>query len=261
MRFGICRVIGNELPPRDTTGAKLRTLRTVLAQDVGVRQIWVLNHLHNPDYRNDVVEALQNAGHSYFEISCDGRHYASLTSRRERLRYAININAARNIAIELTRQYCEFAVSLDQDCVFTPDAWTEMREYIAWDQCRNPGRMYYGLMMKRLCTGGRVTAGEMPDEEPQLVVRSDARMLFDTRRCFGDGDKAMLLHQLGYGPAPLFILYGDRCRTAGVVYHVPAGPDLAETDIRLRMQLRSESLDLLIRSLDRRYGAAPVVGE
>lgn len=249
MTFAICRIIGNELPPRDRPGARLAALQHVIESDPHVDRFWVLNHIHDPWYRDRVVDLLRVYGQSFSEVTFDSARYARLSTRFERLAYAINVNHARNVAIALTRPRYDFAVCLDQDCFFTPELWARAADFITDDQTHCPERQYYGLMMKRLTDGLTTDASGLPDEEPQLVFRRDAELLFDPDVPFGHDSKLSLLRRLGY-LWPTFALEGDRCRTAGLVLHVPSGTDEAETDFATRVSRRLASLDALLRRLD-----------
>src|SRR5437016_1029965 len=179
VKLGICRVIGNELPPRDRPGGKLASLRYILENEKGVERVWVLNHLHDPEYRQQVTDLLVNRQEPFVELRFDPRYYLTLCTIHERVRYAVNVNLARNLAIELTRRDHDFAVSLDQNCFFTPDLWEQLACFIREDQRKHPTRRYYGLMMKRLLAVDPAGAADMPDEEPQLIFRRDSPALFN----------------------------------------------------------------------------------
>lgn len=250
MKIGICRVIGNELPPRDRAGGKLKSLNHILEREEGVDRYWILNHLHDKQYRDTVINLLFQKGERFEEITFDASHYGSLSTFRERLCYAININQARNQGIRLTTITNNFCACLDQDCFFTANSWQSILQAINNDQQLCPERYYYGLIMKRVIDLNRFAAEDLPNQEPQLVFRKDAPRLFDPDIPFGEGDKSMLLSALGYGPGPDFAITGDRCRTVGFVFHAPAGAIASEIDFSIRSKFRAESVRRLIHRLD-----------
>jgi glycosyltransferase involved in cell wall biosynthesis len=260
MSIAICRIIGNELPPRDNPGGKLATLRWILERETagtGTARYWIVNHLHDPEYRGHVLRLLTEFGEPYDELAFDPVRYRSLRNGRERCRYAININAARNHGIRLASASHEFVACVDQDCYFLPEQWQRVLDFVERDQGECPGRRYYGLTMKRISAGASAVAdadlASLRDEEPQLIFRRDARQLFDPALPFGDGDKMRLLADLGYGPSPRYTLLGDRCRCAGTVLHLAAGEPDADRDLGVRMRHRSTSIERLLRGLDSNY--------
>jgi hypothetical protein len=254
MNFALCRVIGNELPPRDAPGEKLRSLQRILERDESAARVWVLNHLHDPTYRQQVLALLQQHRETFQELRFDPSRYFALTTLRERVCYAININRARNLAIDLARPGHEFIVCLDQDCLFTRRSWAATVAYIANDQKRAPDRKYYGLIMRRMVRqNGRYRVTRV-NQEPQIVFRQDALQLFDPDRPFGDNDKVALLQSLGYGPGPEYAIHGDTCRTAGYVVHLPSGDDDAEVSFPVRWRKRQASIANLLQRIQILYG-------
>lgn len=255
MTYAIVRVIGNELPPRDEVGAKLRSLRHILqhSMDHNAVPLWVINHLHDDRYRQDVVDCLKNHGQPFVELEFDRRTYCSLKSNSDRLCYALNVNAARNVAIRLGQQHSDFTACLDQECYFTSDLWAEVTTAIELDQGRAPSRKYYGLLMKRLTCYPAADWAALPNEEPQVIFRRDADQLFDVNIPFGQNDKVELLRRLGYR-VPRYEITGTLCKTAGEVLHLCCGSTDLERNLNARLRTRRESLERLLRHLDRRCG-------
>jgi hypothetical protein len=250
MTYAICRVIGNELPPRDWPGAKLDSLEYILQHAEPTDLIWVLNHIHDPCYRDAVTNLLKQYDQPFYELRFELEHYSKLRTPRERWCYAININQARNVAIRIGTANHDFAVCLDQDCFFTLPLWRQVVAFIEEDQSTFPGRCYYGLMMKRLVDNQKVDLRTLNNHEPQLMFRRDAPFLFDPQLPFGDGDKAALLQKLGFGRPPGFAVQGNLCRVAGSVLHLRSGSAEAETDLKTRMRLRTMSINALLSNLN-----------
>jgi len=254
MKFAICRIIGNELPPRDQHGGKLKSLAYILNHREPADLIWILNHLHDSEYRERVIDELRRHKQNFHELRFDSKYYSRLKTFRERLCYAVNVNHARNVAVRMAWKHHEFAVCLDQDCFLTLDLWFQVIDFIQHDQSTCPGRRYYGLMMKRVMGFQDANPSRLCDQEPQLIFRRDAPCLFDSGLPFGEGEKAALVHWLGFGPPPQFVLNGDLCRVAGSVLHLQAGSSVAEADLRTRMWLRRLSVHRLLRKLNSECG-------
>jgi hypothetical protein len=256
MRLAICRVIGNELPPRDLPGGKLRSLQHILNTEKNVDRIWILNHVHDHAYRQKVIHLLTAYGERFHELLFDPYRYFRLSTLEQQICYAINVNEARNVAIALTRPQYDFAVCLDQDCFFTAPLWEETTEFIRKDQSICRERQYYGVLTKRLMSVDSTDVESLPDDEPQLICRSDAAVLFDPTLPFGRGDKMTLLHALGYGRSPAYALRGDTCRTAGHVLHVRCGEPEAEVSLSTRMRARAQAIQALLDQVETRYSSS-----
>lgn len=250
-KLGIIRVLGNELPPRDPPGSRLRSLEFVLGreQDLHVPTRWVVNRLHDAAYREAVLRILQQCNQSYVEIPFDPEIYKTQSTDHGRLLYAVNINGARNFAIRLGAQCHDFTAVLDQDCYFTPALWQEFRETVLSDQARQPRRQCYALAMKRMLNPEKDDHRSLPDTEPQLVFRKDCRLSFRENLRFGQGDKVDLLHDIGFGAAPAFRLRGDICRMAGTVLHWSFAEPAVEGNTANRVEMRRCSLARLLERL------------
>ena len=255
VRYMIARIVGNELPPRDYPGSKLRALHRILQYGPyeSCEHLWVINHLFDEHYRKKVIQLLDDHGQRYLELKFDPSAYVALPTPQDRLRYAINVNEARNIAVRYSQRSCEFTVCLDQDCFFTRELWAEVAAGIEADQ-RISNRRYYGVMMKRITDEGEIASLDgLSNEEPNVIFRHDAERLFDPDIPFGQNDKIELLNALGYGPRPDYLVTGDLCKTMGVVLHLSFGNEHLERDMRSRVLVRRETLPLLLRRLDERY--------
>jgi hypothetical protein len=60
MKFVQCRVVGNELPPRDIIGTKLNCLKWIVKNGnlSNVSNLWVINHIIDTNYRSEVIKIL-----------------------------------------------------------------------------------------------------------------------------------------------------------------------------------------------------------
>src|SRR4051812_37228704 len=104
MRYSLCRILGNDLPPRDSRGNRARSLRFMLENEPQLPQCekkWLLNQIHSPKLRDEMIDALQSHGHTWRELKFDKTEYEAQSDRQGKLRCAININKARNLAISM----------------------------------------------------------------------------------------------------------------------------------------------------------------
>ena len=244
VKFAVCRIVGNELPPRDTPGSKLESLEWVVKNCYlrNVHNTWVLNHIIDADYRDKVLSIL--VGQDVTDLPFDRHEYAKKKSKWSKVRYAVNINAARNHGVKYSRAGSDFVVCLDQDCFFFPDEWERVVGRMAADGF---SKKYYGVRSKRIHVNHmdhtKVVAGEA-----MVIFRSDADVLFDEAIPFGKNSKVALLRKLGYDSE--FRVSGDLCENVGWVAHLACGDHETEKDVVTRCDLRMESLDLLVKKLD-----------
>ena len=240
MKFSICRIIGNELPPRDEPGSRLQSLKYVLDRTIpGIDHFWIVNHIIDEDYRGKVLELLNQYGQFYQELVFDPDEYKNATCPYERLRYAININPARNTAIGIGLKNHDFSAILDGDCYFTQDNWNQVVATIEND----PGQDYYLLKMKRICVQEPEDVSTIPDDEDQIIFGHKSNSLFDPQLCFGHSDKVNLLKLIDCYD----FVY------AGIVFHYHPVQSNTEINQFSRSQFRSDSLKAFHRLLEKKY--------
>jgi hypothetical protein len=240
--FQICRIIGNELPPRDEPGSKLRSLEEICQRDEsGRRRYWIVNRIVDVNYFKQVINILTKYDAEYYIIPFVADDYRA---SEDKIHYLTNINPARNYGLSLGTS--EYVACLDQDCFLAPDDYSRITKRMDAEP-----RDYYALTMRR-CTPE--TLGqylEMPPEEPQLILHRRTQW-FDPKRRFGDDDKMALLRALGcQGRGKGFAFHGDRCLVVGDVIHLSYSDPSVEQDVALRVEQRRSALSQLVAMADR----------
>lgn len=230
----LVRVIGNDLYPRHRQGQALRNLQTILNQESmpdGWTKLFVLNRLIDPQVECDAVEAIRASGHHVEVIPFDAETYASLRYQPElfggaeyfsssefaledcfvqdrkriwacgeKIRYLMNINGARNVALACGRTSSDWTLVLDGSCI-VPD---RVFACLASDLALSPSVPYLIIPMRRLGLGvnpDRADSSPSFKEEPQIGFRCDATEQFDPAYPYGVRDKTSLLNRLGV-PGP-----------------------------------------------------------
>lgn len=247
MTFLFCRILGNELPPRDKPNSRLESLRYILNHEILENRdnLWIINHIHDPILLEKTINLLGEYSQNYTVLTFDKNHYQSLKTRNEKICYAININEARNHGLKIGQQTHDFVVSLDGDCFFTPDLWDVVQKNITLDQKLNP-RQYYAVITKRLLQSNK-NINNLPDEEPMLIFRNDADIYFDPTIPFGQNPKVKLLQKLGFKNGNMTT---EQCKIIGYVLHISFSDDAIETQLNTRMDMREKSIEILLRKLD-----------
>lgn len=255
MRFTICRIVGNELPPRDTPGSKLACLKWLVDFDRSplVQYVYLLNQVVDPIYRDAIREVLKDQ--HVLEVPFSITEYRRCQTDDDKIRYAININAARNHGIRYCQQFSDFVACLDQESYFNKLEIPKIIDRIEKDQRRNNRRQHYGVVSKRFHIESiPQDVSTLPDAEPMVIVRSDTVRLFDPSIMFGNGDKIELLQYMGYNfSRPELVVEHGMSVNVGTCLHVSFGDERAERDIHWRGDLRRQSLQQLLRRIDELY--------
>lgn len=229
-RVTLARIIGNDLWPRHAQGQALRNLAVILRDEPdlpGCRKLFVLNRIVEPAMQAEAEAMVRARGHEvlvlpfvpadYAALACDTRDFGgdghfnspafaaqSANARaRERLwacatkvRYVMNVNGARNAALDAAQARGDWGAVLDGSCFVSAAAWYRLRADIAGP----PALRYLIIPMQRLTANDAAgTALAQPNriEEPQIAFHPRAAGRFDPLYPYGMRDKAALLDAIG----------------------------------------------------------------
>lgn len=231
LKFVIYRIIGNSLPPRHGPDETYDNLQFSLENEPDLPfcdKRWMLNRLVDPAVEAKCIKLIRARGQTYHSIPFDETSYKnafldasgmpkpmnpfvqeggdkpdsySLARSKEwifrhKSLAAINLNAARNNAIELGRKDALWTLPLDGWCYFTAGAWAAFTESVA----RN-GEAFFGVLpLARLKDNAQLkTMSHLPEpvDEPQIAFRRDAPDRFNEGLRYGNQNKSELLARLG----------------------------------------------------------------
>lgn len=229
-KFVIYRIIGNSLPPRHGPDETYNNLQFTLENEPDLPACdkrWVLNRLVDPEIEAKCIKLIRASGQKYHTIPLDEAAYktafldasgmprslnpfvqdssksdkALLVQSKEwifrhKSLAAINLNDARNRAIELGRKDALWTLPLDGWCYFTPEAWEGFTENVA----RNKDAFYGVLPLERVKDNAQLKTTAKAAEafdEPQITFRRDAPDRFCERLRYGNFNKSELLVRLG----------------------------------------------------------------
>lgn len=230
----LCRIIGNDLFPRHRRGQALDNLRTILREESNPfewNKLFVLNRIVDPSVLQEAVALILAAGHAVEVIPFDPEIYRSLRYRPglfggtayfasqrflakdsfcqdreriwacgEKIRYLMNINGARNVALTIGRTNADWTVVLDGSCIVPQRVFESLQQQISGA----PEVPYLIIPMRRLPAGTDLASADITPttrEEPQIAFRADAVEQFDEAYPYGVRDKTSLLNRLGV-PGP-----------------------------------------------------------
>lgn len=239
--YDLCRIIGNDLPPRHHPEQTLRNLRFILEHEPAFERCekhWIVNRIVDPAREAAVLRLLDQFRQPYQIIPFRLDEYAAIDldydclpypdyldsaacrrlSEIDRLRltlalnrlktnYIMNVNGARNLALQEGRQRSKWVLPWDGNCYLTAHAWNDLTLAIE----SRPHLKYFAVPIARTEDNQCLLAPDCylpPLDEPQLVFRADSREKFDPAFTYGRRDKTELLSRLRM-PGPWLNVVND----------------------------------------------------
>lgn len=310
--FTIARIIGNDLPPRQSSGQMLSNLRFIIENEPAFercQKVFLLNRLTDPELAGKARDLILGAGHRLLERPfeagvyqeyCEGlgqealrqadqslarfqimkaygnpsikkAHDLALAQNVGKIRFAVDINGARNAALEHGKAESEWTFVLDGSCFLTAQAGERLFEDLSQGK---PFAPFLAIPMRRLSSFAELENPNIePDwkEEPQLAFHRTSQLKFNEDMVYGFRDKSHLLADLGipgpwqskspydWVPATVknarersFFRYAPAC-----VLRLPPHPDAAKRDDNRenaqRYRVRLQGLLDAAESLDKTY--------
>lgn len=246
-KFAIVRILGNENPPRDVPGERLKSLDFILKNEPSFPdtiKLFLLNRFVDPIFRSQIEGLLSEHHARYMELPLNWDKLKTMQQNKatdEALNLeVIGINSARNAAVGYGHMFATTAILLDGDCIFDQEGWNQFKQ-----TTEEQPSQYYSLPMARIPFeqyGQKLTASL---EESQLAFRDDSSLRFDANKLFGNNDKLDLLFRLGHDATPLtphLKIEGDQTKLAGYILHLQTGKTNTESSVHVRVDERKESL-------------------
>jgi hypothetical protein len=273
--FVLCRILGNELPPRDLPGSRCVTLNFILDDEPSfphTEKFWLLNRVCDPRLKANYRRILDSAGATVYDLLYRYEDHVALARKdMDGLLYCPGINAARNTALEYAFEHhdADYAMVFDGDCAFTQDQWEEVTGEIIRDAMISQARLAYSVPMFRidpptydaLVKGYAGVQANQDPAEPQLIISRrgwwSGEVRYDPSVPFGKGDKCELLFRLGHSREfhrQHIVKDDSRCRSVGSIYHLNTGDRDVEGDVNARIRAREDSLAQMYKLIDRVYG-------
>jgi hypothetical protein len=213
LKFGICRVLGNDLPPRHHPDQTLKNLEYILSKEgdlPGASKIFHLNRIVEPSKVDKMAKMISDHGHTIIEDPFVLADYRKLQSQEERVLYFTNVNKARNACLDFALTKYDVAVILDGSAFFQPKGWEGFQNMVY----ERPEDAVYGIGVHRAASISEIESPNFAPvlreryvfgngdarigiREPYLAFTSHADVRFDESLRYGRADKAELLYRLG----------------------------------------------------------------
>lgn len=232
-RFALVRIVGNDLTGRHDTEQSIENTKFILENEPAFdncEKVWILNRIVDEKMERRLSLMLEDAGRRVIRIPFVADEYSAVSNDdafvsadfmksdalkaldhetqlrammafyRPKMLYIMNVNAARNVAIEALRHEADWIMPWDGNCFLTAAGWADL----AGSVLRNQMFDYHAVPMVRVVRNDEVLAGGLGSratEEPQLVFSRTAQERFDPAVPYARRNKVELLFRLGiFGP-------------------------------------------------------------
>lgn len=211
--FLIVRILGNDLYPRHYERQTINNLGFLLKNESdfpSTRKLFVVNRIFCRDTEAAVLEKLASAGAACVRIPFDHEAYrearmsdesriseaelerrdnsasrqellqANILGHAERIRYTMNVNAARNLALREGKGAARWTLPLDGNSILADEAFARLCEEVR----SAPLARHVILPFKRLERNDaflQTRAVGQSREEPQIVFHCRSQLEFDER--------------------------------------------------------------------------------
>ena len=227
--FILYRILGNDLPPRHSTGQTLKNVTFLLENEPELAHCekhWILNRIIDPQQESQLINLLESHRQTYTRIPFIESEYASVkftlndfpepgyfyskafdeldkTAKNRALEYAysakncyvMNNNGARNTALLEGKTRAKWVLPWDGNCFVTEKAWQSILQGVQ----EAPHHKYFIVpMMRCLDNQDLLNPDLVPHavEEPQVLFRRDSVEIFNKKARYGRRPKVELLWRL-----------------------------------------------------------------
>jgi hypothetical protein len=269
-KIALYRILGNDLPPRHAVGQTVTNLEFIFKNEPqfeNVEKRWVVNRVISPKQEKAIIGMLELHNQPYIHIPFDREKYLKLSRRRRALllppslwsktKHLINLNDARNRAIEEGSKIADWVMPFDGNCCFTEDGMKRAQDVLS-----RADRGMYCIPIYRLLDNAayfNFSSAGYVQHEPQVVISRHEKARFNETFSYGNESKVSFLRKqfrvntAGYTNAA-FIL-NDANFEAGYVLRLFSGVREGEADHRVRVRLRKQALQSIITQVEQGAGA------
>ena len=223
------RIIGNDLFPRHQKGQSYDNVKFILENEPDFENCekrWIVNRIIDADEQERIISLLKEHSQKYkvipfiteeyrrigwdfesFQDPCffESTEFKELETTQKlrtitaayRLKnlYTMNVNGARNTALEDGRGDAKWILPWDGNCFLTSRAWKDLTKSVEADSLRR----YFVVPVQRISDNAVLLTEDFepdPQEEPQILFRTDAEERFNPEFSYGRRDKVELLWRL-----------------------------------------------------------------
>ena len=224
------RIIGNDLVPRHAPGQSRTNVEFILDHEAELENCekrWIVNRIVDPEEESRIIALLEQRGQRFKVIPFIRDEYAGTpwdfgafgqpsffddesfrkldplqrvraitAAYRLKNLYVMNNNGARNAALDDGRGAAKWILPFDGNCFLTPRGWSDLTRAVESEAQRR----YFAVPMQRVTDNAELLRDDFapdPQEEPQLLFRTDAEERFNPAFPYGRRPKVEMFWRLG----------------------------------------------------------------
>ncbi|MDA9121206.1 hypothetical protein N9J52_04155 [Flavobacteriales bacterium] len=202
--FCLARIVGNDLPPRHGIGQTYSNLKFILENEAKFEDcinFWVVNRIIDPQQESAILELLNEHNQAFIHLPFEMINYDLSWNLNQKINHAIQLNTARNIAIEKAQTLAKWTMMVDGAICFTKDGWDKTTTEVLSSSETVLKIKVYRLMKNNQEAFEFAEHKYQAEDEQMLVFTPEANIRFDEDIPYGRGEKRELLNL--YPNAPL----------------------------------------------------------
>lgn len=206
--FCIVRILGNDLPPRHGKHQTLKNLEFTLHHELDFPECnkhWLINRMIDNSEENAIKQLLDAHHQSYSVLPFELNDYDYGWSDLQKIRYLIQLNSARNTAIDLAKNKYKWVFPLDGGIFFSADGWANITDFLKG--C-NDELVKINMYRVRFNNQEALSFSIIPAlaQEPQVALKSNSSLRFDESLCYGYQNKERLLQKYPNAPCLDYVI-------------------------------------------------------
>ena len=201
--YCICRVLGNDLPPRHGLGQTLTNLKFILDHEPKFEnstRLWVVNRIIDQKAEADILTLLDERGEAYMHLPFTLEGYDITWETDRKLNHIIQLNKARNSAADRAQHLARWIIMADGGIFFTQEGWNIVSEGLQLEAASVHKIEVYRLMKDNTETLRFDPALYKVEAEQMLAYLPEAKIRFDENMVYGKREKKVLLDALPDAP-------------------------------------------------------------
>jgi len=213
MIFKLWRILGNDLPPRHSETQTEDNLDFILKNESpfeNCEKLFLLNRIVDQEKEKRLRLKINNAGHRVITMKFEPDKFLSIRSLKDRIRYATNVNYARNYCVNFSLfEGADVVCPMDGGMYYTDAGWNGFAQ-VAEENLEDG---YFAFATWRLFSYDDVLSESLLPQfkseyrfgtqislgptELQLALTSHSDQRFDESLMYGSADKVEFLYRLG----------------------------------------------------------------
>lgn len=201
--YCICRVVGNDLPPRHGIGQTLTNLRFILDNEPTFKdttRLWVVNRIIDTQADADILALLDERDEAYMHLPFTLEGYDMTWEANCKLNHIIQLNRARNAAADRALHLARWTIMADGGIFFTQEGWDIIAAGLQSGAASVHKIEVYRLMKDNSEALRFNPARYKVESEQMLAYLPEANVRFDEGLVYGKREKKVLLDALPDAP-------------------------------------------------------------